>query len=82
MPIPSDDHLHRQMPGSPFVDMNARVPRDPRMTSPHFESRLAMEHPYCFPAVDSRSRGTFPPGFEPDSMMSGPEQYMDELVRR
>lgn len=31
----------------------------------------------------SRSqRNSYPPGFEPETMTSGPEQYIDELVRR
>ena len=90
MPMPLPEHLHRQMPASPFIDMNSRDSRDsrdPRVMSSPYETRSGMEEPDFFCAMTSpmgprHSGGTFPPGFEPDSMMSGPEQYLDELVRR
>jgi hypothetical protein len=88
--MPLDEQLHRAMPGSPFVEMG---PRDPRVMSAPFDSRMGMDAPDYFSAMGSPPMGTgafgsrpqrssFPPGFEPDAMMSGPEQYVDELVRR
>ncbi|KAL5388452.1 hypothetical protein DPSP01_003025 [Paraphaeosphaeria sporulosa] len=61
------------------------------MSAP-FDSRLGMEVPDYLSALGSpigkgtfgsrNQRSSYPPGFEPETMMSGPEQYIDELVRR
>jgi hypothetical protein len=90
MPMPMDEQLHRAMPGSPSVEID---PRDPRVMSAPFDLRLGMDAPDYFSAMGAppmgrgafgprQQRNLFPPGFEPDAMMSGPEQYVDELVRR
>jgi len=87
MPVPMEEQLHRAMPGSPYVDMD---PRDPRVMSAPFDPRLgvddylsALASPMGLgPSGSRHQRSPFPPGFEPEAMMSGPEQYLDELVRR
>lgn len=90
MPIHMDERLHRTFPGSPFLDMDLpdRI-RYPRVTSTPFESRdgsdylSAMASPMDLGSLASRyQRNPFPPGFESEAMMSSPEQYIDEKVRR
>ena len=87
-----EEHLHRAMPESPFLDMDPRDVRDPRVMSAPFESRLGMDGTDYFSAMgppmglgylgSRHQTSPFPPGFEPETMVSGPEQYVDELVRR
>ncbi|KAF2872203.1 hypothetical protein BDV95DRAFT_606757 [Massariosphaeria phaeospora] len=82
------DDMHRSLPTSPY-DMDHRDPRDPRVMSASFESRLGMDGPDYFSAmgmgpVGGRSHsGPFPPpGFDPDMMMGNNQQNIDELVRK
>lgn len=88
MPIPMDEHLHRSMPTPPSpYDMDQR---DSRVMSPPFETRLGLEGPEYFSAMGAAGpfgpryhQGVpFPPGLEPEAMMGGHPQYIDELVRR
>ena len=89
IPMPMDEHLQRSMPASPY-DMD---PRDPRVMSAPFESKMGMVGPDYFSAMGLGPRGPradgvrlqgspFPPGFEPETMMGTHQQYIDEMVRR
>jgi hypothetical protein len=86
-----EEHLHRSIPGPSFLDVGTRDPRDPRLMSTPFETRLGMDGADYFSAMapsmglgplGSGQRTPFPPAFEPVSISSGPEQYVNEMVRR
>lgn len=78
----------RSCPPSPY-DMDPRMDRDsrdPRTMGAPFD-RLGVDGPEYFSAMGnfgSRPGGSPypPPGFDPEMMMGGGPQHIDEVVRR